>query len=279
MTPVDPPRPDEVAPDRAAEPSLKELARRRRLGEVDHRARCPYHPAAVIDTTCSRCGRSLCAACFSLVLGQPRCRVCRAESLRRRILIAAVLLVMLGAPALCAVWSYDQRRRSEPAGRGAATRLLEPSSADGRVRMAQDLIRVGRRDAARQQLLRALAETPDHLLSLLALAEIGAAERDWESVRRWAGRALQIAPGAEAARLLDARACLVLGRVDEADARLRDGLRLNPAAAAIARELARLLVLRERRVEAAAVLKAALAAGPPGVDRPGLQSDLDALGP
>jgi predicted Zn-dependent protease len=211
-------------------------------------------------------------------MGRPRCRVCRAESLRRRVLIAAVLAVMLGAPALCAVWSYDQRRRAEPPGRGAATRLLEPSSADGRVRMAQDLIRVGRRADARRQLLRALSETPDHVASLLALAEIGVAERDWESVRRWAGRALQVAPGAESARLLDARACLVLGRVDEAESQLRDGLRYHPAAAAIARELARLLVLRERRGEAAAVLRAALAAGPPPVDRAGLQRDLDALG-
>jgi Tfp pilus assembly protein PilF len=185
---------------------------------------------------------------------------------------------MFGAPAAFIVWGFTARAPSGAAAqrrRGAAAQ--GPARAADRVRAARDLLRVGHRGEARALLIRAVGEDPNHVPALLELARMAEREADWDGVRRWAGRALQAAPGTVEARMLEARAHLVEGRDDEAETSLRRGLGTTPASGDLARELARLLVRKGRTAAAVAALRTALAAGPSPLDRPKLQADLDAL--
>ncbi len=242
---------------------------------------CPYHPEVPADSSCQRCGRRYCADCLRDSGGVSLGPCCRGARLRRRLVVGAIVALMFAAPAAAILWGFQQRLRY---GRHrhrirARQKLLErfPTAAGVRLRLAQDLLRAGRRQQARDELDRLLKTRPSHIGGLLLRARMATQDRDHEAALRYASRALLAAPRSRAARLAVARAHLALGRPDRAERSLAEGLRTDPGGADISLELAALLRRMGRLTEARRVLSRAASAARSRWDRRRIRIAMDAL--
>lgn len=245
--------------DGARENARKKL--RSKARKKDPRKHCPYHPEVVADTPCERCGRQFCPDCVKDWNGKALGPLCRRDRVRRRVLIAGVVAVMLALPAVAIVWGYDQYRRYGSARHRVRARqkLLRqfPHSAEIRLRLARDLLRASKPAEARAELDRLLKDHPSHLGGLLTRGRLATKLGDHSGALRYAIRALLAAPRSRAARLTVARAHQALGRPDKAEETLRAGLKRDPRATDLALELANLLAKTQRTAEAITVLQTA----------------------
>src|SRR5687768_7045325 len=95
-------------------------------------------------------------------------------------------------------------------------------------RRAHALMEVGRWDAARDALARALAAAPDSVVALCLLAYCEQMQGRYAAMLETAERAIEADPSQEWAYRLYAAACRRVNRIDDAVAASREAVRLAP---------------------------------------------------
>lgn len=130
------------------------------------------------------------------------------------------------------------------------------------LRQADDALREGAPQRARETCLAVLRESPDDSHALTLMANIAADLRQVEEGLRWAERAIAVDPGAAAPHYCVGRLWELAGRLDSAEASYRRVLGLDPNHAKAHNNLGCVLSLQGRLDEALACYRQALQLDP-----------------
>ncbi len=240
---------------------------------------CAVHPGQPADGVCARCRNAFCSECLRPWDGRHLCPACRRVRIRKRLLVAGIVTVMVGVPAAIVAWSvWDRLQPPRPSARHTSPARNRQRAAvqRARLRRAEALRRAGRIRRAQAQLQQILAQDPRHLGALHLLARIARTQQRPNEVLRLTSRILLHAPASADARLWQAEAYGRLELPGKAEATLRTGLTAAPRSARIALALSDLLVAQKRVREAVLLLRRVLKAGPEGPAAP-LRARLKAL--
>lgn len=142
------------------------------------------------------------------------------------------------------------------------TRLCKPDESAVLLRRADDALRAGAPEQARELCLAVLGKSPDDPQALILMANIAADLRQVEEGLRWADRAIAADPAAAAPHYSFGRLWELAGRPDRAEASYRRVLGLDPDHAKAYNNLGCVLSLQGKLDEALACYRQALQLDP-----------------